>query len=93
MNNDFEKLENLIVSGKKCLRLVSFRNNIANYIYSTDDEGDEAADLIMASIDDLGKGYVDDEGEIDIAGLTDLELTVVKKEGAVREGYEREISN
>ena len=29
MSNDFEKLENLIVSCKKCPRLVNFRNKIA----------------------------------------------------------------
>ena len=96
-NLDTEKASNIDLNFETTLsgfdaKLNFFRNNIANYIYSADVEVDEDADLIMARLDALGKSYVNDQGEIDLAGLTDLEISVFKQEDAVLKGYELEIS-
>jgi iron complex outermembrane receptor protein len=96
-NLDTEKASNIDLNFETTLsgfdaKLNFFRNNIANYIYSADVEADEDADLIMARLDALGKSYVNDQGETDLAGLTDLEISAFKQQDAVLKGYELEIS-
>lgn len=73
-------------------KLNLFRNNIANYIYSEDVEVDEDADLITARLDALGKNYLNDQGQTDLAGLTELEMSAFKQQDAIFKGYELALS-